>query len=208
MNSRSTWYERMLLPYIVDLACGLRPIAAQRRKVIPAATGDVLEIGIGTGRNLEYYDKRKVHRLVGIDPAEQMHTLAAKRSRAAGLAVQLLPLSAEQLPVDSGSFDCVVCTYTLCSIQDPLAALCEVRRVLRPGGKLLFAEHGLAPDPAVVKWQARLEPLWSKLAGGCHLTRDVPALLQDAGFMARMESGYITRPKLLAFNYWGVATPS
>lgn len=206
MPSDSSWYERHVLPYLLDIACGLSPIARQRRKVIPQAAGRVLEIGIGTGLNLAFYDKGRVVQLVGIDPAPQMHALARRRSQRLGLPVELLQLSAEQLPAASGSFDTVTCTYSLCSIADPHAALCEMRRVLKPGGKLLFAEHGLAPDAPVARWQVRLEPYWSKIAGGCHLTRDVPRLLKEAGFSATMETGYVAWPKTLAFNFVGTAT--
>jgi ubiquinone/menaquinone biosynthesis C-methylase UbiE len=206
MPCAASWYDRHLLPYLLDFACGLSPIARQRRKVIPRATGRVLEIGIGTGLNLGFYDPGKVEQLVGIDPAQEMHALARRRSQRVGLPVELLALTAEQLPVPSASFDTVVCTYTLCSVQAPDQALREMRRVLRPGGKLLFAEHGLAPDEPVARWQARLEPYWSRIAGGCHLTRDVPRLLAQAGFSARMETGYVVSwPKTLSFNYVGEA---
>ena len=205
MGKPPSWYDRHVLPYVLDLACGMPMVAVQRRKVIPRASGRVLEVGIGTGLNLAFYDKAKVSELVAVDPAQQMHRLARRRSERAGLPVQLLTLSAERLPLESASFDCVVCTYTLCSVEDPVGALAEMRRVLRPGGTLLFAEHGLAPDTAVVRWQQRIEPWWSRLAGGCHLTRDVPLLLREAGFRAEVETGYIARPKALSFNYWGQA---
>ncbi|WP_028997089.1 class I SAM-dependent methyltransferase [Azohydromonas australica] len=206
MSPTSSWYDRHVLPYLLDFACGLSPIARQRRKVIPQAAGRVLEIGIGTGLNLAFYDRAKVERLVGIDPATEMHALARKRSQRLGLPVELLQLSAEEVPVESGSFDTVICTYTLCSVSSPDQALREMRRVLRPGGKLLFAEHGLAPDAPVAKWQARLEPYWSRIAGGCHLTRDVPRLLAEAGFSADMEAGYVAWPRSLAYNFVGTAT--
>lgn len=199
-------YTRRVLPYLLDFACGLSPIARQRRKVIPQAAGQVLEIGIGTGLNLPFYDRDKVQKLVGVDPALEMHALARRRSLRLGLPVELLQLSAEQLPAASGSFDTVTCTYSLCSITDPYEALREMRRVLKPGGKLLFAEHGLTPDAPVAGWQARLEPYWSRIAGGCRLTRDVPRLLREAGFKAELEAGYVAWPRLLAYNFVGVAT--
>jgi SAM-dependent methyltransferase len=207
MEHRPSWYDRHVLPYLLDFACGMPQVAAQRRKVIPHAAGRVLEIGVGTGLNLAFYDKAKVTELVAVDPAQQMHRLVRRRSERAGLPVQLLALSAERLPLESASFDCVVCTYTLCSVQDPVGALAEMRRVLRPGGTLLFAEHGLAPDASVLRWQHRIEPWWSPLAGGCHLTRDVPLLLREAGFHAEVDAAYIAGPKALSFNYWGRAVP-
>jgi ubiquinone/menaquinone biosynthesis C-methylase UbiE len=206
MQHHASWYDRHVLPYLLDFACGLPMISAQRRQVIPQAAGHVLEIGIGTGLNLRFYDRAKVQSLVGIDPAQQMHRLARRRSKSAGLPVDLRQLTAERLPLDSGSFDCVVCTYTLCSVNDPSAALAEMRRVLRPGGRLLFAEHGLAPDAGVARWQFKLEPHWSRIAGGCHLTRDVPLLLRDAGFRAQLDRAYIARPRILSYNFWGEAT--
>jgi SAM-dependent methyltransferase len=206
MEKTPGWYDRHVLPYLLDTACGLAPIARQRALVVPQAQGRVLEIGIGTGLNLAFYDKRKVAQLVGVDPAAQMHALAQRRSIRAGMQVELVTLSAERLPLASASFDSVVCTYTLCSIPDPLAALREMRRVLKPGGKLFYAEHGLAPDAKVVRHQARIEPWWSKIAGGCHLTRNVPELLREAGFQVRGDAGYIAWPRSLSYNFWGEAS--
>jgi SAM-dependent methyltransferase len=205
MASTPGWYDQHLLPYLLDFACGLAPIARQRQLVVPQAQGRVLEIGIGTGLNLAFYNRSKIAGLTGVDPAAQMHALAQKRSRRAGIEVDLVPVSAERLPLSDASFDTVVCTYTLCSIPDPLAALGEMRRVLKPGGKLLYAEHGLAPDDAVARHQARIEPWWSKVAGGCHLTRNVPALLREAGFTVQGRAAYIAWPRSLSYNYWGEA---
>lgn len=205
-TARPGWYDTHVLPHLLDFACGLSMITKQRQLVVPKAAGKVLEVGIGTGLNLRHYDQGRVTSLVGVDPAAEMGPRARQRSRAAGLPVELVQLSAEQLPIETGSFDCVVCTYTLCTIPDPASALLEMRRVLRPGGRLLFAEHGLAPDAPVARWQSRLEPTWSKIAGGCHLTRPVPQLLRDAGFQVSVEQGYIGWPRSLAYNYWGEAT--
>ena len=200
-----TWYERHLLPYLLDLACGVSPIRKQRMKVIPQAEGNVLEIGIGTGLNMPFYDPSRVNLIVGVDPGLRMHKLALKRSLQAGLDVKLIGLSAERIPVKDASFDSVVCTYTLCTIPDPLMALKEMRRALKPGGKLLFSEHGKSPDANVLKWQSRLQPYWKKVAGGCMLDRDIPALLADAGFNMNVQSLYLPGPKILSYHYWGEA---
>jgi ubiquinone/menaquinone biosynthesis C-methylase UbiE len=199
------WYERHLLPWLIDLTCGMAPIRRQRLLVIPRAHGDVLEVGIGTGLNLPLYDPARVASVTGVDPALRMHHLAQRRAAASGLDVRLMGLSAETLPAADASFDTVVSTYTLCTIPDPLAALREMRRVLRPGGRLLFAEHGLAPDAGVAAWQRRLNPLWSPLAGGCRLDRDIPALLRAAGFRADVQSRYLPGPRFVSYHYWGEA---
>jgi ubiquinone/menaquinone biosynthesis C-methylase UbiE len=184
----------------------MRVVSRRRAAVVPLAEGRVLEIGIGTGLNLCHYDPRRVSQIVGVDPAHTMHPLAERRALEAGLTVELVPLSAETLPAADASFDSVVCTYSLCTIPDPAAALAEMRRVLNPGGRLLFAEHGRAPDPRVRAWQQRLQPLWGPLAGGCHLGRDIPALLTQAGFTATLNSSYLHRPKFAGYHYWGWAT--
>ncbi|MCU0929931.1 MAG: class I SAM-dependent methyltransferase [Burkholderiaceae bacterium] len=199
------WYERHLLPWLIDLACGVAPIRRQRLLVIPRAEGRVLEVGFGTGLNVPLYDRARVTTVVGVDPALRMHGLARRRIEAAGLDVQLMGLSAETLPAPDASFDTVVSTYTLCTIPDVAAALREMRRVLKPGGRLLFAEHGLAPDAGVAAWQRRLNPLWSPLAGGCRLDRDIPALLREAGFDVDVQSRYLPGPRFVSYHYWGEA---
>ncbi|WP_136419169.1 class I SAM-dependent methyltransferase [Herbaspirillum sp. ST 5-3] len=205
-TSAPNWYERHLLPYLLDFACGLRPVWRQRHKLIPLAKGRVLEIGIGTGLNLEHYDSAQVETIVGLDPGVEMHPLARKRALKSGISVELVGLSAERIPFDDGSFDTVLVTYSLCTIPDPVAALKEMRRVLKRGGKLVFCEHGLAPESSVQAWQHRLTPLWSKIAGGCHLDRDIPALLREAGFQSRdMQTMYLPGPRPLTYNYWGTA---
>jgi ubiquinone/menaquinone biosynthesis C-methylase UbiE len=200
-----SWYDRHILPRLIDFGCGLPMVQARRRALVPQAEGKVLEIGMGTGRNLPFYDRRKVTQLVGVDPALQMHSLARRRSAQAGLDVELVGLTAERLPLPDESFDTVVCTYTLCSIDYPVAALREVWRVLKPGGQFLFCEHGRAPDAGVARWQTRIQPLWTPVMGGCHLDRDVPALLREAGLQAEVDQGYLPGPKLLTYHYWGRA---
>ncbi len=201
----SNWYERNVLPWLIDFACGMRSVGKQRMKVIPQAHGRVLEIGIGTGLNLPFYDTSQVRELVGVEPSQRMHHLVLQRSRAARLPVEIVGITAERLPLADAVFDTVVSTYTLCTIPDPVAALREVRRVLVPGGKLLFSEHGRAPDANVLKWQSRLQPYWSKLAGGCMLDRDIPAILREAGFDPQVQSMYIPGPRIVSYHYWGAA---
>lgn len=205
---RPNWYERHLLPYLTDVVCGAELVARQRRKIVPLARGRVLEIGMGTGLNLEHYDPSRVEKVVGLDPVLAMHRLARRRVERSGLAVELAAQSAEEVPFADRSFDTVLVTYSLCTIPDPGAALREARRVLRPGGQLLFCEHGLAPDESVRRWQDRLTPLWSELAGGCHLNRDIPALLSQSGFhTVELESRYLPGPRPFTYSYWGAAEP-
>ena len=199
------WYERNVLPWLIELACGMKSVGEQRRKVIPHARGRVLEIGLGTGLNLPFYDAARVHGIVGVEPSLTMHRLALKRSRAARLPLEIVGIGAERLPLADAVFDTVVSTYTLCTIPDPLAALREVRRVLAPGGRLLFAEHGRAPDERVRKWQSRLQPLWGTFSGGCQLGRDIPAILKEAGFDPQVQAMYLPGPRFASYHYWGEA---
>ncbi len=200
-------YERYVLPRVVHWACGVRPIAKQRAKVVPAAEGRVLEIGVGTGLNLPYYDPARVTKLWGLEPAEPMRRLAAPRVEALALDFTFLDLPGEEIPLDADSVDTVVVTYTLCSIEDPTPALRGMARVLRPGGRLLFCEHGAAPDAGVRRWQDRVAPLWRRLGGGCRLNRDIPAVLDAGGFRVdRLETMYIPGWRPASFNYWGTAS--
>jgi ubiquinone/menaquinone biosynthesis C-methylase UbiE len=202
-----SWYDRRILPYLLDFACSMKEIMRQREKVVPRASGTVLEIGIGTGLNMAHYDPTKVNKIIGLDPALQMHRRAKKRIEAAGLNVELIGLSAEKIPLDDASVDTVLMTYTLCSIPDGVSALREMSRVLKPDGKLIFCEHGRAPDESVRRWQDKLTPVWSKFVGGCHLNRYIPSLLNEGGFRSDdLETGYLQGPRPLTFNYWGEAS--
>ena len=201
------FYERQILPRLINCACGTRPMTKQREKVVPLASGVVLEIGIGTGRNLPFYDPALVQRLIGLDPSEQSCKLAADRAAHVDFDVEFVGLPGEQIPLEDASVDTVLVTYSLCTIPDPITALHGMARVLRPGGSLIFCEHGRAPDASVRAWQDRINPWWGKLLGGCHLNRDIPAILSDGGFrIGEMDSMYLPgTPKFAGFNVWGRA---
>ncbi|MGZ6016115.1 MAG: class I SAM-dependent methyltransferase [Phenylobacterium sp.] len=206
----ASFYDRFILPKLLGCACSSSPIMRQRAKVVPRAEGQVLELGVGMGLNLAYYDPAKVARVVGVDPAAELRAVALAAPRDPRLNLSIEDGDAEKLPFEDKSFDTVVCTFTLCSVCTPAAALSEARRVLKPQGRLLFCEHGLAPDPGVAKWQRRIEPIWKRIAGGCHLTRPITGAIEAAGFkVADMESMYVPKtPKIAAWNEWGSATPA
>lgn len=202
------FYERYILPKAIDIACGVKPVRRQREKVVPRAHGRVLEVGIGTGHNIPYYDTTKIEKVWGLDPALEMHKFAARRVVRSELDVEIIGLSGERIPMEDNTFDTVLVTYTLCSIPDAVQALREMRRVLKPGGELLFCEHGLAPEESVQRWQHRLTPLWRKIGGGCHLDRPIPELIRQAGFALRdLKTMYLPGPRPLTYNYWGSAVP-
>ena len=199
-------YERYVLPKMIDLACGTGGVMKARSRVVPQAIGDVLEIGIGSGLNLPFYDPKKVSSIVGVDPAAQMQALARQRAAAISIPVEMAAVDVQGIHAETARFDTIVMTFTLCSIIDPLSALQEMRRVLKPGGRLLFCEHGLAPDPSVERWQHRLTPLWKPMTGGCHLNRDIPTLIEASGFIVgEMSTGYLSGPRLMTYVYSGWA---
>ena len=200
------FYDEKILPHLIDFACGMGQVMKTRAQVVPRASGRVLEIGIGTGLNLGFYDADRVSTIVGVDPAAQMQSLARQRAAAIDIPVEMIALELGQIQAADASFDSIVCTFTLCTIPDPLAALQEMRRVLKPGGQFLFGEHGRAPDLKVRVWQDRLTPLWRPLAGGCHLNRDIPALLKAGGFRLReVHSRYLQGPRPLTWVWHGWA---
>jgi ubiquinone/menaquinone biosynthesis C-methylase UbiE len=203
-------YDRFILPRLLTCGCSSSPIMRQRAKVVPHAKGRVLELGIGMGLNLGFYDRDEVDSITGVDPSPELRAAALAAPRDPKLAVSVLDGAAESLPFEDRSFDTVVCTFTLCSVHAPEAALAEARRVLRPAGALLFCEHGLAPDPGLARWQRRIEPLWKRMAGGCHLTRPISSAIAAAGFaLGQVESMYVPNtPKIAAWNEWGSATPA
>ena len=201
------FYEKHVLPRFINCACGSKPIMKQREKVVPGASGTVLEIGIGTGLNLPFYNPEKVERVIGLDPSEESWELAAHRVEEAGFAVEFVGLPEGEIPLEDSSVDTILVTYALCTIPDPVTALQGMKRVLRPSGKLIFCEHGKAPDVNVHKWQNRLDGVWGKIAGGCHLNRDIPEILTAGGFLLdNMEEMYLPgSPRFASFNYWGTA---
>jgi SAM-dependent methyltransferase len=202
-------YNRFVLPGLLKCACSSPGIMKQRAKVVPLATGRVLELGIGMGLNLALYDGDKVESVTGVDPAPELRAIAEAAPRDPRLTVRVEDGTAEALPFEDASFDCVVCTFTLCSVQAPAAALAEARRVLKPGGRFLYCEHGLAPDAGVARWQRRVEPLWKRIAGGCHLTRPVHATIEAGDLKIRwQDSLYIPgAPRIAGWSEWGEAAP-
>jgi ubiquinone/menaquinone biosynthesis C-methylase UbiE len=202
-------YERHVLPRLIDVACRGADVDRQRRAVVPQALGRVLEVGMGPGLNLPFYDRGRVELIWAAEPNEAMRALAGDRIAHSGLDVRWLGVGAEGLPLEDRSVDTVVLTYTLCSIADWAAGLDEMRRVLRPGGRLLFAEHGEAPDPSVRAWQQRIEPVWKRLAGGCHLTRPIPRLIETSGFrLDHLDQRYLPGPRIASYHSSGVASPA
>lgn len=202
-------YNRYVLPHVVHMACGSKPTMRQRAKIVPRAQGRVLEVGIGSGLNLPYYDAASVSEVVGLDPSPEITELAASAANAVEFQVRFLHSGAEEIPVGDDDFDTLVITYTLCSIPDPVPAVREMARVLKPGGRLLFCEHGAAPDPPVRRWQDRIDPLWRRLGGGCRLNRRIPDLIEAGGFsISELETMYIPGWRPACYNYWGTAQPT
>lgn len=201
-----SFYADIILPRLCHVAMRNRRLLPYRERVVGAATGRVLEIGIGSGLNLPFCPAA-VREITALDPAPPL--LAMARQRARSLPITFLEASAEAIPIESGRFDAVVTTWTLCTIPNAPAALAEMRRVLSPGGRLLFVEHGLAPDDRVRRWQDRLTPPWKALTGGCHLNRPIQTLIEANGFrVERLETGYAPGPKVMTFLYEGAARPA
>lgn len=201
-----SWYEKHVLPGLIDMACSAKPVRKQREKIVPLAEGDVLEIGIGSGLNLPWYDKSKVRKIWGLEPSAEMRRKARKQLAGRGLDLEFIDLPGEEIPLPDSSVDTVLVTYTLCTIPDAVKALEGMRRVLKPGGQLLFCEHGRAPDERVRQWQDRVNKPWGKFTGGCNINRDILALIRSAGFKVEQEEQmYIPGLRMLSYNYWGRA---
>ena len=192
------FYSRHIMPTLVSCGCSLPMITDERRKVVPRAAGVVLELGAGSGLNLGLYDPAKVERVFGLEPDPAMRAKASRRTSRAAVPVTVLPETAEAVSLPDRSVDTVLVTFAMCTIPDVAAALAGARRVLKPGGRLLFCEHGKSPEPDVFRRQMQLDPLWGRVFGGCHLTRDIPALIAAAGFrIDDIEAGYIQPPSRL-----------
>jgi len=202
----SNWWDRNVVPRLIGCACAQPAVMRDRAKVVPFASGDVLELGCGAP-NLDYYDRNNVRSLSGVDPSAELLARTKLALESKGMTANFIPGIAEALPFANESFDCVVTTFTLCSVQDPHAALSEVKRVLKPRGRLLFVEHGRAPDTDAAAWQSRIEPIWKRIAGGCHLTRPVTQAISEAGFMCNAPQGHYMKrtPRWLGWVEWGEA---
>ena len=201
------FYDKYILPKFLNCACGSKPINYQRDKIVPLAKGVVLDVGIGSGLNIPFYNKSKIDYLYGLDPSEELIKLAKPVAKKNEFEIEFLQCGAENIPLPNNSIDTVLITYTMCTIPDIQLSNSEITRVLKPEGELLFCEHGLAPDKNIAKWQGRINPIWSRIAGGCNLNRDIPKLITSSGFkIVNMEEMYLpSTPKFAGYNYWGVA---
>jgi ubiquinone/menaquinone biosynthesis C-methylase UbiE len=199
------FYHDHIVPHLVILAMRNRLLGPYRERIVGLAEGRILEVGVGAGMNLPLYTDR-ASEVLGLEPHPKLLNAAAQKPHR--VPTKLIEASAEAIPLETGSVDTVVTTWSLCSIPDVIAALAEMRRILKPSGKLLLVEHGLAPEEAVRKWQRRLTPLWKRLAGGCHLDRPIVDLVESAGFqMKNLQTGYMQGPKPMTFMYEGIASP-
>ena len=199
------FYERWILPPLLDLVMRRQDLAKYRRAAVAAAHGRVLEIGVGSGLNFALYGKQ-VELVYGIDPSARLLSIARRRAAASGIPAELLQASATAIPLSDDAVDTIVMTWTLCSIPDPLAALREMRRVLKPDGNLYFVEHGLSPEPGVERWQHRITPAWRRMAGGCHLDRKMDDLIRQAGFdLTNLHEEYAPGPRAMSYMYQGCA---
>lgn len=206
MSILGGFYGDRVLPHLIDRACGVAALGSLRQRVCAGLTGEVVEIGFGSGLNVDFYPEA-VTSVTAIEPSDVAWELAAPRIARRDIVVRRSGLDGQAVPLADNSFDSALSTWTMCSIPDLSAALSELRRVLRPGGTLHFVEHGLAPDDHVARWQRRLEPVQKRVAGGCHLTRSIPDALERAGFLVREVDTFYQEdsPKILGALSLGVA---
>ena len=201
------FYESRVLPKLLTVLCNTKPNHYQRKKVVPLAIGDVVEIGVGPGLNLQYYNLDTVNKVIGIDPSDELNKIAKKNANKVNLDIEFNLSSAESIDLPTSSVDSVVCTFSLCSITNPQKALKEIYRILKPGGKYYFCEHGISPDLSTRVFQNVTDIFYPKLSGGCHANRDIPKLISESGLkILEKDTMYLPGSvKFLGFNYWGVA---
>ena len=200
-------YDKYILPHLLNCSCNTKPFIHQRKKVIPLATGNVLEVGIGSGLNLPYYQKDNIKEIWGLDPSEELLEMARKKAKVEDMDVQFLNAKAEVMELDDNYFDTVLMTYTMCTIPNLSQALSEIKRVMKTDGRLVFCEHGASPEQQVFKWQNRVNNVWSKISGGCNINKNIPSIIESSGLIiSQMETMYLPKtPKILGYNYWGFA---
>ncbi len=203
------FYKDRVYPHLVTMLGNPKPIREVRQRILPLAEGRVLEIGVGPGVNFVHYDPAKVSKVYALEPNPGMIRMSEQQRRRTELDVEFLDLPGERIPLGDGSVDTVVSTFTLCTIPGVVEAIRGIRRVLRPGGKFIFFEHGLSPDPRVRRWQEWSEPLFHLAFEGCHVTRDIPSLIRDGGFkIEQMDTAYLAPfPKSGSHCWWGTAIP-
>ncbi|WP_321491447.1 class I SAM-dependent methyltransferase [uncultured Desulfobacter sp.] len=200
------FYKTNILPGLTNLVCSQKDVSRQRRKVVPHARGRVLEIGMGSGLNLPFYNPNRIDLVWGLEPSDALRRMAVKKAERMPFHIEFIGHPSEDIPLESRCADTVVVTYTLCSIPGISKALAEMRRVLKPGGELLFLEHGRSPDKGTARMQDLLNPLWKPVSGSCHLNRRIDRLIESNGFkLTHLETGYMSPIKLISFNYWGAA---
>tara|TARA_A100001234_G_scaffold170496_1_gene151820 strand:+ start:1060 stop:1680 length:621 start_codon:yes stop_codon:yes gene_type:complete len=202
-----SFYEKKILPKVLDLLCGSSPINYQRKKIVPKVSGNVLEIGIGSGLNLPHYNVSNISNITALDPAEELTDIAKKRISELDLDIDVINCGAEEIPLESKSFDSILVTYTLCSIENLDDSMREIRRVMKDDGTLFFCEHGIAPDLKTKNWQNRINPIWKRLMGGCNINRDIPEIISNSKLeITDLETMFLPgTPRIAGFNYWGTA---
>ena len=201
-------YEKYVLPKLLDTCCSTKPVNYQRKKIVPNANGTILEIGIGSGLNIPFYNFSNIDKVYGLDPSVELCEKAMIKAKELNVNIDFLINGAEEIKLKSNSIDTVLITYTLCSIPNPDDALKEIKRVMKSNANILFCEHGIAPDIKVSKWQNRINPLWGKLFGGCSINRDIPKILNNSGFkIYNLKQMYLpSTPKIVGYNSWGTAS--
>ena len=202
-----SWYEKFFLPKVCDKCCSTKPINYQRNKVVPLAKGIVLEIGIGSGLNIPFYNKNNIEKIIGLDPSEELNFLANKVAKKNNIEIDFIISGAEDIALPDNSIDTILITYTLCTIPDLDNSMAEMKRVLKSDGKFIFCEHGIAPDQNIIKWQRRINPIWKAIMGGCNINRNIPKIISDSGFdITNINEMYLpSTPKIVGYNYWGIA---